>query len=229
MPRPSRNVDERLLAAGRELYPDAGAAGLSIRRIAERAGANLGMFHYHFRTKDQFVRRLLQSMYDEMFASLELAASAAAPVAALRGALNVLGRFGRDNGRLLRRLIADALANEPLALEFLRTNMPRHVGVVLGLIVAGQKAGALRPMAPAQALAFLAGSVAAPIVVGGAIAERALVPGVTFDLAALIGSDEAIAERVDCALAGIAAGAVPPATRSTPAPAPAPRVQRRRK
>jgi len=60
MPRPSRNVDERLLAAGRELYPDAGAAGLSIRRIAERAEANLGMFHYHFRTKDQFVRRLLQ-------------------------------------------------------------------------------------------------------------------------------------------------------------------------
>src|SRR5512140_2245985 len=156
MPRPSRNVDERLLAAGRELYPDAGAAGLSIRRIAERAEANLGMFHYHFRTKDQFVRRLLQSMYDEMFASLELAASAGTPVAALRGALNVLGRFGRDNGRLLRRLIADALANEPLALEFLRTNMPRHVGVVLGLIVAGQKAGALRPMAPPQALAFLA-------------------------------------------------------------------------
>ena len=52
-------------------------------------------------------------------------------------------------------------------------------------------------------------------------------PGVTLDLAALIGSDEAIAERVECALAGIAAGAAAPATQPTPAHAP--RAERRRK
>jgi len=204
MPRPSRNVDALLLAAGRDLYADAGAAGLSVRRITDKAGVNLGMFHYHFRTKDQFVRRLLQAMYDEMFASLELAAAAGSPRDALGAALKVLGRFGRENGRLLRRLVADALADEPLALEFLRANMPRHIGVIVGLVVAGQRAGELRRMAPLQALAFLAGSVAAPVLIGGAIAEHALVPGVTIDLAALIASDAAIAERVECALAGLA-------------------------
>lgn len=204
MPRPSRNVDALLLNAGREIYPETGASGLSIRKIADRAGVNLGMFHYHFRTKEQFVRQLLQAIYDEMFASLELAASAGPPREALRAALNLLGRFGRDNGRLLRRLIADALAGETVALEFLRANMPRHVRVVVGLIGAGQQAGELKRMAPPQALAFLAGSVAAPVLIGGAIAERALVPGMTIDLAALIASDAAIAERVDCALAGLA-------------------------
>jgi AcrR family transcriptional regulator len=204
MPRPSGNVDLRLLDAGRALYPTTGAAALSVRKLTERAGVNLGMFHYHFRTKDTFVRQLLQSIYDDMFASLELAANAEVPREALRGALNVLGRFGRDNGPLLRRLIADALANQPMALEFLRTNVPRHVAVILGLIASGQRAGEIRPMAPPQALAFLAGSVAAPVLIGGAIAERALVPGVTQDLAALLASDDAIAERVDCALAGLA-------------------------
>ena len=204
MARPSRNVDALLLKAGRELYPEAGAAGLSVRKIAERAGANLGMFHYHFRTKEQFVRQLLQTLYDEMFAGLELAANAGTPREALRAALNLLGRFGRDNGRLLRRLIADALAGEAVALEFLRANMPRHVRVIVGLIVAGQEAGQLRAMPLPQAIAFLAGSVAAPVLIGGAIAERALVPGMTPDLAAVIASDAAIAERVDCALAGLA-------------------------
>jgi len=78
------------------------------------------------------------------------------------------------------------------------------VRVVIGLIAAGQKSGELRTMPLPQALAFLAGSVAAPILIGGAIAERALVPGVTLDLTAVIASDAAIAERVDCALAGLA-------------------------
>lgn len=204
MARPSRNVDAQLLKAGRELYPETGAAGLSVRKIAERAGANLGMFHYHFGSKEQFVRQLLQTLYDEMFAGLELAASAGTPREALRAALNLLGRFGRDNGKLLRRLIADALVGDAVALEFLRANMPRHVRVVVGLIAAGQQAGQLRPMPLPQAVAFLAGSVAAPILIGGAIAERALVPGVTANLAAVIASDAAIAERVDCALAGLA-------------------------
>ena len=204
MTRPSRNVDVLLLKAGRELYPEAGTAGLSVRKIAARAGANLGMFHYHFRTKEQFVRQLLQTLYDEMFAGLELAASAGTPREALRAALNLLGRFGRDNGKLLRRLIADALVGEAVALEFLRANMPRHVRVIVGLIAAGQEAGQLRAMPMPQAIAFLAGSVAAPVLIGGAIAERALVPGMTPNLAAVIASDAAIAERVDCALAGLA-------------------------
>jgi AcrR family transcriptional regulator len=204
MPRPSRNVDRLLLRAGRELFPETGVAQLSVRKVALRAGVNPGMFHYHFGNKDLFVRQLLQELYDEMFANLELAASARLPADALRAALNVLGRFAHDNAKLLRRLIADALSGNPLAREFLRTNMPRHVSVLLGLVVGGQRSGVLRAMAPPHALAFLAGSVAAPILISGMLADHDLVPGVTAGLPALIGTDAAIAERVDCALAGLA-------------------------
>jgi AcrR family transcriptional regulator len=205
MARPSRNVDRLLLAAGRDLFPETGATRLSVRKVAAHAGVNLGMFHYHFRTKELFVRQLLQELYDEMFANLELAASSRAPEEALRAALNVLARFARDNGRLLRRLCGDAFSGEPLAAAFLRANMPRHVGVILGLIVSGQRAGALKPMAPPQALVFLAGSVAAPVLISGALAEHDLVPdGIAADVASMIASDAAIAERVDCALIGLA-------------------------
>ena len=205
MPRPSRNVDVLLLRAGRELFPETGATRLSVRRIAARAGVNLGMFHYHFGTKDVFVRRLLQDLYDEMFAKLELAAAAGTPIEALRGALNVLGRFARDNGRLLRRLFTDALGGEPLAVEFLRANVPRHVAVILGLVKAGQKAALLRPLAPPQALFFLAGSVAFPILIAGVFTDRAIAPAALGrGIAAAVATDAAIAERVECALAGLA-------------------------
>ncbi|MEO8739255.1 MAG: helix-turn-helix domain-containing protein [Casimicrobiaceae bacterium] len=205
-------MDALLLQAGRELFPEHGVHGLSVRMVAERAGVNLGMFHYHFRSKRIFVQALLQDLYDEMFAHLELAASAPGPVDALRRALNVLGRFARDNARLLRRLMADAMAQDPLALEFLRANMPRHVGVLLGLVQSAQRAGAVRKIALPQAIAFLAGSVAAPLVIGGGLRERALLPAsVAGSFMQAVATDTAIAERVDCALAGLA---VPRARRS---------------
>ena len=205
MPRPSRNIDALLLRAGRELFPVHGVRGLSVRKVAGRAGVNLGMFHYHFGTKQAFVQRLLQEIYDDMFARLELAASARTTMEALRGALVVLGRFARDNARLLRRLVADALDGDALAIAFIRTNMPRHVGVLGRLIRAAQRDHSLVRMPLPQAIAFLAGSIAVPALVAAALGDRGLLPAeIARGMKQAIGTDAAIAQRVDCALAGLA-------------------------
>ncbi|HSV20421.1 MAG TPA: TetR family transcriptional regulator [Casimicrobiaceae bacterium] len=205
MPRPSRNVDAALLAAGRALYPAVGMRALSVRRVAEHAGVNLGMFHYHFGSKEQFIRTLLTQLYDGMFAELALAAANdARPVEALRAAAIVIARFVRDHRLLLRRLMADAMNGETLAVEFAAANLPRHFGVILGLVHAGQRAGALKPVPPAQAVAFIAGAVGGPIIIGGAIVERDGMPAAlrrTFETAVV--SDQALAERVDLVLAGL--------------------------
>jgi AcrR family transcriptional regulator len=228
MPRPSRNVDAALLAAGRALYPTFGVRALSVRRVAEEAGVNLGMFHYHFGSKEQFLRTLLGELYEGMFAELTLAAANdARPVEALRAAANVIGRFVRDHRLLLRRLMADAMNGEPVAVEFAAANLPRHFGVILRLVVAGQRSGALKRVPPAQAVAFLAGAVGGPIVIGGAIVERDTTPAElrhTFETSVL--SDRALAERVDLVLAGLCAPAGPVARssargRRAPPPAPA--------
>jgi AcrR family transcriptional regulator len=223
VPRPSRNVDAALLASGRALYPAAGVRGLSVRKVVERAGVNLGMFHYHFRSKEAFVRALLQQLYDGMFAELELAAHAdARPVESLRAALLVMARFVRDHRRLLRRLLADAMNDEPVALEFAHANLPRHVGVVLELVAAGQRDGSLRPLAPPQALAFVAGSIGAPILLGSMIAERnGAARALRGAFETRVVSDDALAERVELAIAGLCA---PVAARK---PARGPRSARR--
>jgi AcrR family transcriptional regulator len=143
MPRPSRNIDQLLIDTARELLPETGARGFSIRQLTERAGVNLGMFHYHFKTRENFLSIVLQSVYEEMFTQLTFQAHGERPpLENLRAAVNVLGRFLRDNRHLLRRLMPDAIAGEPIARKFFHTNFPRHLAVMAQLVGEAQRIGA---------------------------------------------------------------------------------------
>lgn len=206
MPRPSRNVDQLLIEAGRALLPQTGVRGLSIRAVSERAGVNLGMFHYHFKTKDAFVRTILEATYNDMFAGLQMTSSkGVSALENLRASANLLARFGRDNRQLIVRLLGDALAAEVVAMEFLRANMPRHIAVVMRLITEAQKQGELRKLPLAQAIAFLLGSVAAPLLIGTAAMNSGLAQGaVAMQIEDAVFTNAAIAERIDMALAGMA-------------------------
>ena len=213
MPRPSRNLDRALLAAGRELLPARGCAGLSIREVAEAAGVNLGMFHYHFKTREAFLRALLQSLYDEMFSQLSFQGSADwGPFENLGAALRFLGRFLRANRPIMARVVADALCGDAIAVEFLRANMPRHLGVMRALVEQGQMSGEIRAMPVAQAIGFCAGALATPILFGGAMAASgALGKAEARRLEGALLSDAAIDERIDLALGAIATPEKPPA------------------
>jgi len=212
-PRPSRNLDRALLAAGRELFPSRGCAGLTVREVADAAGVNLGMFHYHFKSREAFLRALLQSVYEDMY-SLLLARAIRLPQPGeqlrafdvLRGALQFMGRFVRANRPILARVLVDALGHDPIATEFLERNAPRHLKLMLGLVEAAQKEGSVRSTVPApQLLGFCAGSLAMPILFGGAVLERAAAGAAHARMieAALL-TDAALDQRIDLALAAIA-------------------------
>jgi AcrR family transcriptional regulator len=206
MTRPSRNLDRLLLAAGRALLPEVGCAGLTIRRVADAAGVNIGMFHYHFKTREAFLRAVLQQSYEEMFSRFSAEAGRAdARADPLRLALRVLGRFLRDNRRFIARVLADALAGDTVARDFMKANMSRHLGVLLALIADGQRRGTLLPMPPPQALGFCGGSIALPILAGGAFADSgALTRASARGLENSLLTDEAIDQRIDLALAALA-------------------------
>ena len=211
-PRPSRNLDRALLAAGRELFPSRGCAGLTVREVADAAGVNLGMFHYHFKSREAFLRALLQSVYEDLFSELALRASQmpaggkdARSIDFLRAALQFMGRFVRANRPLLTRVLTDALGKDPIANEFMDRNMPRHLGLILGLVQAAQKEGSVRADIPApNLLGFCAGSLAMPILFGGAVVERGALADATARLidAALL-SDTALDQRIELAIAAI--------------------------
>ena len=205
MPRPSRNLDQSLLAAGRTLFPARGCGAMSVREVAEAAGVNLGMFHYHFKSRDVFLRALMQQAYEEMFATLTLeVARDADPVANLRNALRVLGRFMRDNRPFLARVFTDALSGEQCAREFLRENMPRHLGVLHALVVEGQERGSIVAIAFPQVIGLCGGALSMPILLGGALLDSGALAG---PMAAVVEqaflTDSGIDQRIDLAIKAV--------------------------
>lgn len=208
MARPSQQIDQALLASGRALFPKAGCAGLSLRAVAEHAGANVGMFHYHFKSKDNFLRTLLLQMYEEMYAALAgQAARGNTPIERLRNALIAMARFARTHRRVLARVWMDAVAGEAVAREFFRVNAPRHLGLLFGLLEEAHADGGLRELPPLQRFAFMMGSVLMPMIfIAGLVESRvaSLVPRRQFD--AQVMSDAAIEQRVDLMLAALCAG-----------------------
>lgn len=209
MPRPGRNIEQLLLRSGRTLYPELGCAGLSVRALTEHAGVQLGMFHYHFRTKEAFLRALLQQFYEEMFGGLQDAVEhEGAPVQRLRAALLLLAGFVREHGAVLGRVFADASGGDPVAAEFLRANAPRHLRLLLKLMAEAEAAGELAPLPALQRFVFTMGAVALPLVVVPRIAKLEVAPTVVRrQLKKQVSSDEAIAQRVDLALAALRTGA----------------------
>ena len=202
MARPSQSIDQLLLDAGLALLPLTGCAGLSVRRLTEHAGVNLGMFHYHFKSKENFIKAVLQRTYEEMFAALALRVNPAhPPMRNLRDALGVLGNFGLKNRLLLVRILGDAMSGEPLATGFLKDNLPRHIEVIASLVRQAQSEGSLASGAPVpQVIAFMAGAVAAPILAATALQQSRGAES----QAALVLSEQALAQRIEFALRGLA-------------------------
>jgi AcrR family transcriptional regulator len=209
MPRPSRAVDQALLASGRALFPQLGCSGMAVRAVAAHAGVSPGMFHYHFASKDGFLRALLQQLYEEMFGRLTGAVSQPGPpLQRLRQALLTLGRFVAGHGPVIGRILADAGRGEAVALEFVRRNVPRHVGLLLGLLAEAEAAGEIAPQPPLLRMSFLMGAIAAPLLVGQRIAELGIAPpALSRLLQPQVLSDDAIAMRIDLALRALAAPA----------------------
>jgi len=202
MPRPSQNIELALLQSGRALYTERGAARLSVRALAEHAGVNVGMFHYHFKTKDAFLRQLLAGMYEEMFTQLSGQVSQSGPpLKRLRQALMVLGSFVRDHAPTLGRVMADAAAGEAVAVEFIRSNAPRHLALLLALMDEAEREGRLVPMAPLQRFTFVLGAVGMPLLAACGVQALGVAPRLLGkSLQMQVMGDVAIAERIDLAL-----------------------------
>jgi AcrR family transcriptional regulator len=207
MARPSQNVDQLLLDAGAQLLPVTGCKGLSVRQLAEHAGVNLGMFHYHFKSKDNFLSAVLQRTYEEMFAQLVLHVSQEkSPIENLREVIRLLARFASKHRALLVMLMQEAMTGEAVPLAFLRRNLPRHIGIIARLIKQAQKQGAMVKAPLPQVLAFLVGAVAAPLMIGTALQRPDLLPeALAAALEKAVLSNRAIDQRIEFVLTGLAA------------------------
>jgi AcrR family transcriptional regulator len=64
-PKPS-STKEQILSAARTVLQRHGGAGLSTRTVAEAAGVNLSLIHYHFRSREGLLVAVLDQMNAEL-------------------------------------------------------------------------------------------------------------------------------------------------------------------
>jgi AcrR family transcriptional regulator len=64
--RPGHETEQALLDAAERLLVDAGAAGITTRRVAEEAGVNHGLVHYYFGSVEQLLVRALERFTEHL-------------------------------------------------------------------------------------------------------------------------------------------------------------------
>jgi AcrR family transcriptional regulator len=64
--RPGHETEQALLDAAERLLLEAGAAGITTRRVAEEAGANHGLVHYYFGSVEQLLVRVLERFTERL-------------------------------------------------------------------------------------------------------------------------------------------------------------------
>ena len=210
MPRPSHNLDLKLVAAARKMLPEAGFAGLTIRGVARRAGVNPGMFHYHFKSQDAFRRRVVEEVYEDFLSTfVEAAEGPGGARARLRRVLIAVARFARDNRVFYTLLIRELLNAQPDVSAFAKDNFPRHAAVLVKLLEECRREAVVRPLPVPMLAMFAMGSMCLPNVIVTSMERngvRRLAGRPLAEVAAALLSDELIEARADMVLAGLAAG-----------------------
>ena len=207
MTRPSQNLDRKLVSAALAMLPETGFSGLRIREVARRANVNPGMFHYYFKSKEAFQRRVLQEIYDDFFKTFsEAAEGSGEPRARLRRVLVAFAHFARDNRVPYTLMMRELLNAQPDMFAFAQENFPRHVSVLIGLMEECLRAKAVRPLPVSALCMFAMGSMALPNVAVTTMERNGMKRIVGKSLKEFsdeLLSDEMIEIRADMALAGL--------------------------
>ncbi|MBN1595246.1 TetR/AcrR family transcriptional regulator [candidate division FCPU426 bacterium] len=166
MTRPSRNLDQKLISAALALLPSTGYSGLSMRAVAKKANVNLGMFHYYFKNKDEFVKRVAEEFYDKLYRNFTLgAAEGETAREQLRNAIAALVKFGKENRKLLLALIKDVMSNHQPTIRLLEKFLPRHGVILLRLVRQCQREGLISNIPLPTVMMSLMAGIFGPVVV----------------------------------------------------------------
>jgi AcrR family transcriptional regulator len=202
MTRPSRNQDLILINAAKKMLPKTGLSGMSLKLLAETCGVNLGMFHYHFGSKKNFIKKVLESISKDILDEVkQQSLSGKTSLDRLRFALTAFGLHVREHRKIFTSMIQDVLNREKEVSEFMADFMSREMEILLPLFKAAQKDGTIEKLPYRQCVSFCMSSIMIPTLMNEAISRinkrnLHLKEIMSEDMA----SDFSIQQRVDMAL-----------------------------
>lgn len=172
MARPSGDSEQKLIAAGRKLAAEKGFSAFRVREIAAVAGVNPGMFHYHFKTKQEFMRRVMKEIYGEFLRDFKTSvAGTGTPPERLENAIFRLAVFAHKNRALLNAVLAELVAEPKTTARELRENFFHHIPLLREIVRECMEKGYIKKgLKPQQVVVIIIGAVLPGILFG--IVER---------------------------------------------------------
>lgn len=176
MGRTSAGNDTKLIQTGIRLARAKGLGGFTVREVCAKSRVNLGMFHYYFTNKDNFNRKLLATLYEELMKDIRVDVSDRCSAREnVRAVLRAIRRFARENRRMLSSMVGDVFGGNEKILAFISRNFTRHVSVLFAQLERAHKEGLLRVPDPLSAMLLLAPPVVFPQALAG-LSERITFP-----------------------------------------------------
>lgn len=202
-----KDARQKLLQEGREVFLKEGAKNLSVRKVASKAGVNLGSFVYHFKTKDAFIEEIIYSHYDELMGILNTAIEGLDvtqdPLTIIKRVVEAFSEASGNNP-LAFRLIADLLQGEEVILKAAMKNPPDHILFAVDIIKKCQAKGQIRKDIDARlALILIVSAMGFPALVGNQIAKKSSKSGLLKEMAVLLVGDQSRKVRLEVILKGL--------------------------
>ncbi len=141
MTRKSTDTDKKLLEHGYKLLIKNGASKLSIRDVCNEAKVNLGMFNYYFGSKNKFIEKILNNIYDDFFSNFQLVEEKGSALGTLELQLTLMAKFARDNRHLILILLNDILNGEKAVHDFAKQKMRKHFTVLTKTLNSCKRSG----------------------------------------------------------------------------------------
>lgn len=206
MTRPSRHQDRLLIEAGKKLLPELGVTGMSIQKVADEAGVNLGMFSYHFKTKANFIRKVLESLKEDAMSEVQFKIPQnGTSIEKLRAFLMLMGKQYHGQSEFALVLFRDFLNQDPDISDLVLTNANQQFELLQLMIDECQKDGYIdSKLSIEQIVMFCNTSIKGPVIISAAIGRlQKSKKQISSKIKRNPMTDVNIAELVDMVLRGI--------------------------
>jgi len=115
---------EHLIQAAKALVLEKGFSALKMRDVAERAGVNLAMYHYYFKSKEAFLEQVIASIIADITRmSDRTAETEGPPLQRLRQTILNEARYYRAHSGLLVSILTDAKQGQALACRIFKSDI----------------------------------------------------------------------------------------------------------
>ncbi len=139
---------------------------MSLKMLSDEAGVNPGIFYYHFKSKSNFIRIVLESFIEDARKEIEIEIPANIPsIKKLQHCLMSIGKNFRGHSRLAVSMYRDLLNKDPDITSFLVSSIEEQISFLKPLIEECQKDNYIRKHYTLQEiLSFCLAGIKTPIV-----------------------------------------------------------------